>query len=146
MKDDVVLDNNGILNFSNADIKLLFEFKDGSVEYIPELQSFSVNMEKEGLFYCDLVFIIFDQSSLSKFHNIENIILYAANESGMIASSCLKNISFICYTTSSNIDDIIAEEKVRVEFDDFIPWTKWDISGKCQCTEFAMERKSKWMG
>jgi hypothetical protein len=108
--------------FSGEDIKVRFVLNDGTVRIIAELQAFSIKEEDLGIF-ADLIFIVFDRSSLPILKKTKHIVFYAANEYGSIASSYLKDISLVSYKTGISVDDLISEETILVKAGSFVPWT-----------------------
>ena len=126
--------------FSGIDIKTRLHLKDGSVDSIPGLQSFSISSNND-IAYCDLIFVIFDRSILPIIKNTQDIIFEAANEYGTVAHCYLKNISFESYDSNISIDDLVSEETISISANGFSPWTKF-VKNKDM---FIEEIIYKWM-
>jgi hypothetical protein len=147
-------------SFSGMDIKVYFEYDDGTVECIPEIQAISwdikfllgpsVSHPIEG----SIVAILFDEDSIALRKNkIQNIVLRAANEYGQCAVARLESVRFKRLQYGISIDDIVSECNWTYTAERFEHWApptrcyhlvdgKWavvDYCKKCQLDE--LERK-----
>ena len=91
----------------------------------------------------DLIFIVFDRSSLPFLSKTKDILFSAADEYGFLAFSYLRDISVIGYRHSLSIDDLVSEECFKLKAEEYCPW----IPSKPETEEriFIKKLRYKWM-
>lgn len=134
------MDSDYSKSFKSIDIKAVLVDKDGNVDYLPQLQSFSISYRQR---LCDMFCVIFEESNLNRIANTRDIVFYSVNEYGKIGFSYLKDISLFDYNTGVSIDDIVTEEKIVISFSKYQPWTKWP-EVETEESAFALEVWNKW--
>ena len=141
------MDNNYSKSFSGTDIKAILVNEDGSVDYLPELQRFSVKVN--GSFcQCFMTCIVCEESNFNRIKNAKDIVFYYANEYQKVAFSYLRDKCLLdgqsgIYTMDLSIDDLIMEETIAVCSSNYQPWTKWPEVDTEEST-FALEVWNKW--
>lgn len=115
--------------FSGVDIKVEFEFFDGTKRFIPEIQgvTWSANNEigGDGSASFDILHIPFGHDAVwSLKDKVKNIKLKAANEYGGIMELSLNEVTFVSTNSGVSIDDIVIEARVCGTAMSFTSWTR----------------------
>lgn len=110
--------------FSGVDIKLFFEYKDGSVSVLPEIQTFSIE-EKNSSVKGEFISIVFDRSNLENLKKTENVAIVACNEYGALSAAAVKGVDVERYRSGVSIDDIVSKENIAFSAEKYIPFVSW---------------------
>lgn len=136
----------GYNTISPVDIKAFFEYQDGGIEVISELQVFSVDADLTKIPYTakgEFCFIIFDCSSLARIMKTKNVLLWACDKYGNSSISILKNVQAKNIRHGLSIDDLIGEEWISFTCKDYVPWEKLSEE-LTENTKYAVELKTRW--
>lgn len=129
-------------SFSGVDVKAYFEYKDGSVEIIAELQAISVHIDFNKNCCGTIISIVFDKSIVPKLKQVKNIVMLSANEYHSIGYSIIKDFELVSYDYGVSIDDVVSEERSNFKCSEFLPWEIWPEE-PTKNSEYAMFVKTK---
>jgi hypothetical protein len=120
----------GYSSFSGIDLKPYFEYRDGTIEVIAEIQAISwagldsINGE--------IISIVFDRSNLDNLKGVKNIYLVACTEYGSLSAAILREINIVDYSYGISIDDIVSKEHIYFEANEYIPFQPWKVIGQTE--------------
>jgi len=124
-----LLPRTGYTAFGPVDVKIRFEYEDGTEESIAEIQQISweaiMGDGGKGSICC----LIFDDDAIStRLSKVKNIRLKAANEYGDQLIARLLDVKFTKNRFATSIDDIVMESWWEFTIGDLEPWRKPSVT------------------